>query len=312
MKNWLVLFQKYQWLINQLYSHPSGLTLREIQYLYSKSTWSDDEELPRSTFKIWKNEINMNFDLKIYCDSGNRYHIKRGSGLGNKIEQWMINSMVLGNKLAQASDMHDRIMIEPVPSDYFLSNVLDAMKKNQIVVIRYRKYGEDKADSITLAPYCVKTYHNRWYLLGKRRDGELRIYCMDQVESIEATMEQFELDLKFSAEEFFREYFGVMIQEEERKEMTHIVLRAYKKQRFKIKNQPIHHSQEEGASGICMFDGEEWPYTDFSFDLRPTYDFVSYLESLGRYVEVIEPLSLRKELVRVHSDAIERNRLNSD
>lgn len=51
---------------------------------------------------------------------------------------------------------------------------------------------------------------------------------------------------------------------------------------------PLHHSQKEGESG----DG----YTEFSYRLVPTFDFVRELLSKGMYAEVMSPQWLRREV----------------
>ena len=53
---------------------------------------------------------------------------------------------------------------------------------------------------------------------------------------------------------------------------------------------PLHHSQEEGESG----DG----YTEFSYRLVPTYDFVHELLSKGDTIEVMSPAWLRREIAK--------------
>ena len=50
----------------------------------------------------------------------------------------------------------------------------------------------------------------------------------------------------------------------------------------------MHHSQRE----LC-FDGD---YADFSFDIRPTRDFLGELLSHGEDLEVLEPAALRQQM----------------
>lgn len=301
----------YQWLVDLMRRNPQGLTFDEINDRWTRTSMSEGDELADATFRRWRDHIRKDMHIKIECPKGgNGYRYKityEDSYPGNRLEEWMFNAFALSSKLSRCEDISDRILLESFPMTDFLDDIISALKKNRRVTLTYRDYDQTEAEQIVIDPYCLKTYHHRWYLLGRKTDGDYRIFCLDRIEGYNITKERFVLDGDFDAQDFFAEYYSVRIEKKVEKE--HIVLRAYKKQRFKIKNQPIHHSQEESVSGVCMFGDEEWPYPDFTLDLRPTYDFVSYLESLGRYIEVMEPLTLREELLQVHRDAIERNKI---
>ena len=58
---------------------------------------------------------------------------------------------------------------------------------------------------------------------------------------------------------------------------------------------PLHHSQQELESGeITHGDSSTSPYTDFSFDIRPTDDFLNELMKFG--IEVLQPFDLREKM----------------
>lgn len=58
---------------------------------------------------------------------------------------------------------------------------------------------------------------------------------------------------------------------------------------------PLHHSQQELESGeITHADSSTTPYTDFSFDIRPTDDFLNELMKFG--IEVLQPLDFREKM----------------
>lgn len=165
-----------------------------------------------------------------------------------------------------------------------------------MIEIVYQEYDAAEGKSITIKPYCLKTYHQRWYVLGKLIDGTLNVYGLDRVNKVTKTKESFTIDPDFDAEEFFSEYYGVRLDKDVKVER--VVLRARLNERFILEKQPVHHTQNK------IGEGEN--YADFELTLRPTFDFVTYLESQGRFIEVLEPQWLRKELVRVHSEAIAR------
>lgn len=295
----------YQWIIDTLTKHRHGLTYKEISDLWDRSArYSFDKELPNSTFRKYVNDINQRGICKIDCGQGNNIYkiVKFDVGYIKQFERWLLDSFALSCKLDNAEAISDRILLEPLPTSYYIDGVIYAMRHNKLIEIEYKEYGADKAEILHIEPYCIKTYHNRWYILGKR-SSELKVYCLDRVENLEPVSgSTFTINPDFDAEEYFAEYYGVRLDKDVKVER--VVLRAHLNERFILERQPIHHSQKLIARGDN--------YADFELTLRPTFDFVTYLESQGRFIEVLEPQWLRKELVRVHSEAIERNKIPHD
>jgi len=60
----------------------------------------------------------------------------------------------------------------------------------------------------------------------------------------------------------------------------------------------LHHSQRELQSTDH--------YTDFSFDLRPTADFLGQLLSHGAGIEVLEPQELRQKMKQMIIENLNR------
>lgn len=48
------------------------------------------------------------------------------------------------------------------------------MNNNQMIEICYKEYDAQEGVIIAIEPYCLKTYHHRWYVLGRLTDGTLR------------------------------------------------------------------------------------------------------------------------------------------
>lgn len=65
-----------------------------------------------------------------------------------------------------------------------------------------------------------------------------------------------------------------------------------------LRSLPLHHTQKE----LERTDR----YTIFSYYLRPSFDLIQELLSMGETVEVLEPTSLRSEMERI-GKAIARN-----
>ena len=120
------------------------------------------------------------------------------------------------------------------------------------------------------------------------------VLSFDRMNSFEITEKSFTIDPKFDAEAYFSEYFGVM--SDDRVPMQRIVLRAYGKERFSMRDLPLHHSQK------MINEAED--YIDYELRLRPTSDFLAQLLSRGKWVKVIEPEEMAQRVEELHREAI--------
>jgi predicted DNA-binding transcriptional regulator YafY len=99
----------------------------------------------------------------------------------------------------------------------------------------------------------------------------------------------------FSAQAYFSEYFGVLTNDTP---MTHVIVRAHKWMPNYLRTLPLHHSQRELDSTP--------DYTDFSYDIRPTSDFLGELLRHSNGIEVLEPLELREKMRQMITETLKR------
>ena len=112
---------------------------------------------------------------------------------------------------------------------------------------------------------------------------------------VELTDETFEMPADFSPQDYFSEYYGVLTDDTP---MAHVVIRAHRWTPDYLRTLPLHHSQREIASTEH--------YTDFSFDIRPTADFLGQLLSHGDGIEVLEPQELRQKMRQMIAENLKR------
>ena len=285
------------------------MTLGEISELWRQQEESDGQELSRTTFNRHRDSILDIFGVIIECDrkDGYRYYIENEEVLKeNSIQNWMFSTLSVSNMLDGNAGLQDRILLESIPSgDDKLRLIINAMRENRRIKIQYHKYSSSESKLYTLEPYCLKLYNRRWYMLVKKADaptpcedkdkkGDLFIFSLDRIESIEILQTKFVVDKNFDAEAYFNDCFGIMVDGSLKAER--IVLRAYGLESFYLRDLPIHHTQKE------IKKTEE--YTDYELKLRPAEDFIEHLLSLSTRVRVIEPAWLAKEMQQRLRDAL--------
>ena len=201
----------------------------------------------------------------------------------------MLNSISVNNTVRESADMRSRIIFEDIPSGYrFLNDIIEAMKTGVMIQMEYQDYDKDTSSSVRLAPYCVKLFHQRWYVLGKSDAyKQPRLYCLDRIEELEMLDTAFKLPKSFDARRFFDEHYGVVIEEDAPPQR--ILLKVTPQQRKYFQSLPLHQSQREVEN-----NGQ---YAIFEYRMAPTWDLAMELMKYYDKVEVLEPESLRDEVI---------------
>jgi len=278
------LFHQYVWLVNtlRLYNH---LSFEQIKHKWKVEKVADGNSLSRSTFNRHRDAILEMFGIIIDCEKTSKYcyFISNPEVLEeNTLQRWMLSTLTVGGVLSNSLSIKDRIILENVPGgEEFLQTLIQAIKSNVILEITYQRFGAS-AYVATIAPYALKLFHQRWYLLG--HNGKyISTYSLDRMLSAKLTEQTFEPEKDFSPQKYYAEYYGVLT---DQTPMSHLVIRTYGKTPDYLRTLPLHHSQKE------IVRTED--HTDFSLDIRPTKDFLNALLTHGDGIEIIEPTSLRE------------------
>lgn len=299
-------FKEYIWLVNTIYK-ARKITFAEIQDKWLDSELSDGVELARATFNRHKSAVEEMFGILIECDKkdGFRYYIDNAEVLKeDSIQNWMLSTMSVHNVISESLSLQNRILVEQVPSQgEYMHQVIEAMKLKVKVRVIYQKYGFEDAKSLLLEPYCIKLFRQRWYLLARmhreaREDKPaadfFSVYSFDRIKEMSLTDENFEFDEDFEPKDYFRDSFGVMVLEQVKPER--VVVRAFGKEAFYLRDLPIHSSQQE----IRRTD----EYTDFQLYMRPTNDFCGHVMSRGSQLKVLEPQWLVEKICSVYREVL--------
>jgi len=292
------IFQQYIWIVNTLRQY-KRLTLEEINELWMKDKVVGGSPLVRSSFYRHKDAILNMFGVIIECDKDNgyKYYIANQHDLNDDaIERWMLSTLTVNTVLSDSVSLRDRILLESVPAgEQYLPLIIDAIKADRRLLMGYQKFGQEGYVK-TVCPYALKLFHQRWYLLARNDEDQMRIYALDRMTSLTLTDETFEMPADFSAEAYFADYYGVLT--DRQTPMAHVVVRAYGKTPSYLRTLPLHHSQRE----LHTADG----YADFSFDIRPTFDFINTLLSHADGIEVLEPADFRLKICKILTDNLNR------
>lgn len=280
-------FKRYIWLVD-LINRRKYVSFKEISEAWRRSPLNETgEPLSERTFFNHKDAIAGMFGIEILNDRSLGFYIGRSDVGSDETSDWMLHTLCLNNVLHENADMKDRILMEKVPSsERFLTDIISAMRDFRVISLCYQSFRHPEPYSFNVRPYCVKYFKQRWYLLGDSDLG-LRIYSLDRFVDMEELEEHFEIPKDFDAEEYFGNYFGVIIGEEP----EDVKIRVVPDQVKYFRTLPLHGSQRE----TVQEDGS----SVFSYHIAPTFDFVQEILSHGADVEVLEPAELRESIADI-------------
>ena len=283
------IFKQYIWITETLY-RTGGLSFQELNERWMKTEMSGGMPIPRTTFNRHKEDIESMFGICIECrrKGGYFYYIENNDFLrNNHLQEWMLDSLSISSMLMESTSLQSRILLENIPAGkQYLQPIINAMKQGHKLQMTYHRFGQQESYTITIEPYAIKVFKQRWYLLAKNPKREApTVYALDRVKQLIETEETFQFPEDFNTEAFFRDCYGVMNTDDK---AQRIVIRANAPYMNYVRTLPLHHSQKE----IKTTD----QYADFEFYLKPTFDFRQELLAQGHDVEVLLPAQLREEM----------------
>lgn len=169
-----------------------------------------------------------------------------------------------------------------------LKPLLQAITENRKIGFRHTNFQTGKSRKITLKPYLLKEYQNRWYIVGILGNlKELRTFGVERIDNLEIKSETFQQIKNINAPEVFSHTIGVY---SEGAPQT-IVLSFTPAQGKYVKTLPLHSSQK-----ITIDDDSECRVT---LNVVPNYELTQQILKHGETVKVIGPSWLVNEVKNV-------------
>ena len=278
------LLNRYVWFVTTIYNR-GPISLADLQHRY-ESHFGRGEELSERQFHRYTDAVEELFDIEIKYDRARRgYVIADREGIDNMgMRKWLLQTFSVSSVLHESQDLKNRILLEDVPSgQQHLTTIVDAMREGVKLSMTYQSFGAENPTTFDVEPWCVKLFEQRWYMLGKGGYDDPRIYALDRIKALEPTERKFKLPKAFNAEEFFKDYYGIIISDDDY-DVCPVALLVEAGQSNYLRTLPLHHSQVE------VERNEE--YSIFEYCLCPTFDFRQKVLSMGGSVEVLAPQEL--------------------
>ncbi|MGQ1911807.1 helix-turn-helix transcriptional regulator [Marinifilum sp. RC60d5] len=272
-------------------------TLKDIsKHLENESKiYGYDLTVSSRTLKRDMDAIASTYNIEIVCNkSDNTYYIE--SDQNDYEGERILEALDVFNALNISDNLKEYIQFDKraVGGTEYLQELLSAIKTKKQVSFLYQKYWDDKPLERTVAPYALKEFANRWYLLGHEiGDTVFKTFALDRFQSLKTSRFKYNRNKYFDLNDFFKDAFGIITPKG--LEAEEIILSFVPHQGKYIKSLPLHNSQQ-----IIADNDDE---LRISLKILPSFDFKKEILSYGALVKVIKPESLKKEIQEEHIKA---------
>ncbi len=243
------------------------------------------EDMPRRTFYNYREAIAELFNIEILCDPTTyEYYIDEGTAQQENATAWLLDSTATNNMITASRDIADKVYLENVPSArQFLPIIMDSLRGNISVTFDYHPYTRSRATrDVEIEPYFTKIFKQRWYVVGRNvKDDKIKTYALDRMADVKLTGRTFAVPDDFNAAEYFRDAFGIIV---DQGDVKTIRLQVSPTQAKYFRALPLHHSQQEYAHD---------QYSIFEYRMRITPDLTNELLSYGSRITILAPAELK-------------------
>jgi len=171
----------------------------------------------------------------------------------------------------------------------FISMLYNAIVYQKVIQLTYKSFKSDNALVYTFHPYYLKQYNNRWFVFGYSSEiDKISNFALDRIIQIEDSMQsEFIPNTTIDFETYFEDVVGVTVSEDSIIEK--IIIEVENTLYPYIQSKPIHDSQK-------VIERSE-SSTKIQLELQINYELVTLLFSFGSRIKVIEPVSLKEEII---------------
>lgn len=262
-------------MLEAIMSAPDGITRGEINDtllpfgyppLNRKRFFAELKQIRESTtLKITSKDCGKNIwrytiDIKDEADRNHAEHM-----------YLLIANLHESQFLNEFRQLGTRIQPTIIPSgNRYLSIIGTAMIESKMLRITYQKFSDTEPYTTMVEPYTLKAFQNRWYLLAKKaEEGVLKHFALDRIQSLIITEDTFTIPPTFNATEYYRDYFGIYVDNSLTPHDIHITTTP--EQAHYFRTLPLHHSQKELPS-TCLSNGIQQCHFILHMCLTPDFE----------------------------------------
>lgn len=296
-------------IINKIYAtdEPYGNVCVSVRELLDYINDHVDAPISERTLQRDIRDIDILFHMEISFDRAtNSYRINEQSDEADRLSEMLLNFELL-NAVDESPNIRSFVLPEHHRAVYskYMPPLMYAVKNQHPISFEYVLYrhGGEVIKKENVLPHYIKESNQLWYVLAYDANGsQLKAYGVDRIQKLEVHKRRFERNMDIDAKGMFRDCYGIW--NDERLPVEEVILQYDDRDGYFLKAMPLHHTQE-----VLVDDGKVFR---ISVHVKITNDFVMALLARSRSLEVVAPLHLRKRIMEVYREALERNTVPDD
>ncbi len=264
----------------------------------------NDMDISPRTLQRDINQIRVDFSVDIvYNRQLNCYTIDQETSIGlpgfYKFLELSLTTELLQDHLRENKEsILKYVQFEPLESFHGFQNlkvILQAILLKRWVSFDYTRFIEDSTKTHSVIPCLLKRYQGRWYLIGRTSTNKNVTFGLDRMSNLKATTKSFSENEIVIPEEL-DDVVGLQYTGKPER----VVLQFTPLQAKYIETLPLHHSQKKVSKtkeGIL-----------YEYKLIPNYELVQAILRLGDQVKVLEPTSLKDEVIQIINSILQTSK----
>ena len=182
-----------------------------------------------------------------------------------------------------------------------IARLFTKIRLKQPVNLQYHKFYDEEIRRVSVSPYLLKEYNNRWYLIASASDtGRVLTFALDRVNDISTDYRANYSPAPEDLQERYEEIIGVTYNEG--CPLQKIVFWVSDDSKDYIATKPVHGSQKTLKGGMDAQLRSAYPLLKggrfFQIECRQNYELVRELTSFGKELIVISPQQI-KDIIRL-------------
>ncbi len=173
----------------------------------------------------------------------------------------------------------------------YLNGILYAIEHRKKLKINYEKFLEAYVSERVILPYALKERNNRWYVIAKNEQQQLRTFALDRFRSFKVLENHFVYPTDLDIDKLYEFNYGISIDKD--LSVKKIVFKTNIIQAKYLNSLPLHHTQKT--------EKETEDEVQFSVQLKLGDELIYKLLSFGERITVLEP----QELINTLKEKIE-------
>ena len=287
---------RYIWLVDLLYQEEE-LDLKQIQEAWRKE-YSERAEYSERTFHRDVDDIADLLGIHIIYDrSSNKWLIDlKDDFLASERKKELMSVISMNNAVREYGEdvLENRILYEEEPrtKPEWIRQAVKAMSMGKKLSIKYKSLRNPQGHDHIVAPFCIKMYKRRWYLLARvDKEENPRTFCLDdRMLKMEETDYLYKMPENFDAKAYFKDAFGITTGRP-----AAIKIKTYGVETQYWRSAPLHPSQKEIETHVDYSVFQLAVPTHTVNGIR-VWEFYQELFSRIDQIEVLEPDYLRRDM----------------